>query len=364
MEDKREGSSNVTASQEINDEFLLNMLNEAKESLIGKCSENYQRIIDFIQLSFDIIDHYNYLPDKTKRSLENEIFSIKSLSEDVSKDQYSTLLKLKHLEKKLKKYKNIGLDMKLSTSNNYCFYYTKPRSIKEPFSRIVSFNLITKSIKTICKGNRFKNCSLTCRLNENLVFIYFSSKKSLAKGPILLNLQELLGSEYMKTFLPCSTYEHYHSAFILMENNELGFFGAQQRNCESFNYILKTWKNLKSFPYDVYSPTGAFYNGVVFIVDFSTKFICKYSQNTDSYDIKQSSILECETQKLLFCVNNKLYLLQGIKLFIYHENDFVFVRELEKPVNFQKVISFPIYKEPKVYFLTNFRKVLSILINI
>ena len=359
MDNDRDGSLEAFESKEINGEFLLNILNEAKELLINKCSENYTNILDFIQSSFDIIDDFKYLPDKVKRSLENDILAIKLLSEDNSKSQKQTISKVNKFKKSFEKYKKIVEDVKISNSNNYCFYYTKSRSSKESFSKIVAFNVLNKSFEEICKGNRFKNSSLSCRINESLVFIYFSTKKNSDKGPLLLNLSERAGSEYMKTFVTCSNHKHYHSAFSLMEKNEIGFFGAQNRNCESFNYDLKEWKSLKSLPIEVSSATAAFYMGIVFIVQFSNSMILQYSQMNDDYEIKQSSVLEGQLQKLLFCVNNSLYLLQAKKLFIYEGEDFVFVRDIEKLCKYEKVISFPIYRDPKVYFLTNYRKVFS-----
>ena len=359
-EEGRDGSSKAFEGQEVKDEILLNILNEAKELLISKCSENYQHILNFIQLSFEIFDYYNYLPNKIKRSFENDIFAIKSLSEDNSKNQKKTISKVSKFKTNFQKYMSIGIDAKQSlTSSKYCFYYTKSRSSKESFSKIVSLNIINKSIEELCKGNRFKNSSLSCRINENLIFIYFSTKKNSDKGPLLLNLSEQVGSDCMKTFVQCSNHKHYHSAFVLMENNELGFFGAQNRICESFNYISKTWKPLKSLPFDISSPTAAFYNGVVFMVGISNSTILKYSQESNNYEIIQSLVLEEQIKKLLFCVNSCLYLLQGKKLYLYEKQDFVFIRELKKVQNYEKVISFPIFKDPFVYFLTNYRKVFS-----
>jgi hypothetical protein len=304
------------------------------------------------------VNVFQSLLPKSKGLLKKLVEKIESLSNNKRNSFRKVQKQVDKVEGKLEKILNEGCENQDVCSNFYCFFYAKSRSKDVAFSKVVSFNVLTEVETTICKGNRFRNASISCRINEQLIFIYLKSSES---GSFLVDLsEEILNPEQRKKNVSSSKYNHYNSAFSLLQKDEIGFFGSEERKSEAFNFRSLVWRSLSDFPFNTKQPSGVFFNEKVWILDFSLKSITTYSQIKDSFESFDSGSLKENSQKLVFVVNDELFVYTEESLLKYDGSDFFCVRKKVKMKKYEKIIAFPVVYKSRVYFLTNYRKVVSL----
>lgn len=268
------------------------------------------------------------------------------------------------LEGKLNINRKVKAKVDANDVKKFCFVYTCVRSQINGFSRIISLSVFDKNMEEVCIGDRFPNNSLSCRVSDKLVFLYIGQ---FGIKSLLINLDESIKEPQLrKESVGRSLFNQYQSAFVLFNEDKIGFFGAEGVKNEFFDLVSKNWFPLPDLPHQVNQPSACSLKSKVYIVDQVQASLIIFSVKSLTYKILSLNSLEPNTQKLIFSIENKIYLLQAKTLLTFDSSskEFTTFKKFTNIRSFKKIISFPLLYDFKVYFLTNYRKVLTLSLNI
>ena len=249
----------------------------------------------------------------------------------------------------------------LTDIKKYCFVYTSARSKTKGYSRVVSQSVYDKKVEEVCIGDRFPNCSISCRISDQRFFLYIGQ---FGTKSLLIDLDESIKEPQLrKESVKKSQFNHIQSAFVLFDRDKIGFFGAEGVKSEFFELESKNWFALPDLPYEVNQPTACALQSKVYIVDQVHPSLIIFCVSSLTYTSLNLSSLQPNTQKLIFSLQGQIFfLLQAKTLLTYDPSskDFTVSKTYPKIQPYQKTISFPLLYNSTIYFLTNNRKLLKL----